>query len=541
MTAAPASLFDHALEAHRQGRFDEAEALYRRIPAEHPKRAEALHLHGLLCHQQDRGEEALALIVQALDLRPDNTLAWASRAMVEAKLGRTEDALASYERSLALAPNNPVALHNRGVLLRDLKRPEAALDSFDRALALDPDFPAALVDRGNALLDLWRVEAALGSYDQALALEPDHEAARDNRAFALAELGRFEEAERAIEDSIARHPDRVHGYYVLSLLPRRWSADDKHLKAMATLAETIDTQLADAQVELHFALGKALAGIDFERSFKHVLAGNAAHRPRIAYDEAATLALFERIERSYSAAMLRTGRGAASPVPVFIIGMPRSGTSLVEQILASHPAVHGAGEIEDFERAAGPLAPEDIARLSDADLTGIGERYLARLPKVDAQRITNKLPWNFLQAGLIHRTLPQAKLIHIRRDPVDTCLSCFSHLFAANLPYSYDLGELGRYWRGYDRLMAHWRRVLPAETLLEIDYAALVEDLETTARRMLAHCGLGWDARCLEFHRTERPVRTASMAQVRKPIYRQSSRRPDDAVLAPLLTALGRG
>jgi len=286
---------------------------------------------------------------------------------------------------------------------------------------------------------------------------------------------------------------------------------------------------------------QALAGLDFDRAFKHLLAGNAAHRLRVAYDEAATLGRFERIEASYTAALLRdrAGRGAASPVPVFIIGMPRSGTSLVEQILASHPAVHGAGEIEDFERAAGPaLMPEAGAA---ADLASIGESYLARLPRVAAARITNKLPWNFLHAGLIHLALPQARLIHIRRDPVDTCLSCFSHLFAANLPYSYDLGELGRYWRGYDRLMAHWRRVLPATALLEIDYEELIGDLDAVARRMLAHCGVDWDARCLDFHRTERPVRTASMTQVRRPIYRNTRRRPDNALLAPLLTALCRG
>ena len=541
---ARSALFEQAFQAHREGRLEAAEALYRQILAAPPKPAEALHLYGLLRYQQGRGEEALQHFAALLALKPNHALAWASRATVEAKLGRKEAALASYDRSLALAPDNPMALHSRGILLRDLKRPEEALASYDRALALKPDFPEALVDRGNALLDLGRVEAALACYDQALALLPDYAAARDNRAFALAELGRFDEAGKAIEDSIARHPERIHGYYVLSLLPRRWSAEDKHLKAMATLAETIASQPDEAQVELHFALGKALAGLDFERSFKHVLAGNARHRPRVDYDEAATLGLFDRIAAHYTDMQIRAraGRGAASPVPVFIIGMPRSGTSLVEQILASHPAMHGAGEIEDFEKAAGALiAPESVSELSDADLKGIGERYLARLPQVPTERVTNKLPWNFLHAGLIHLALPQARLIHVRRDPVDTCLSCFCHLFAANLPYSYDLSELGRYYRAYEHLMAHWRHVLPPEALLEIDYEALVGDLETVSRRMLTHCGLGWDARCLDFHRTERPVRTASMAQVRKPIYRSARRRPEDARLAPLLEALGCG
>jgi tetratricopeptide (TPR) repeat protein len=543
------ALFDQALQAHRQGRFDEAEALYRRIAKPHPRAFDALHLRGLLRHQQGSSEEALGLIEVALLDRPEHALAWASRAMVLARLGQRAEAVASWDRSLGLEPDNAAGLHSRGTLLREIKRPEDALASFDRALTLKPDFIEALVDRGNALLDFWRVEEALACYDQALALDPDFAAARDNRGFALIELGRFDEAAQAIEDAIERAPERVHSRYLLTLLPRRWTAEDRHLQALENLARNADALAAQEQVELHFALGKALAGIEPDSAFRHLLAGNAERRRHVEYDEAATLAMFGRLRASYGEALMRrrAGCGDLSETPVFIFGMPRSGTSLVEQILASHPDVYGAGEIEDFQKTAGELghdalqAPEAGARLSDAELRAIGTRYVARLPGAGAARVTNKLPWNFLAAGLIHLALPKARLIHIGRDPVDTCLSCFSHLFAANLPYSYDLGELGRYYRAYDGLMAHWRRVLPPGVLLDVQYEALVADLEGESRRMLAHCGLGWDARCVDFHRTERPVRTASMTQVRRPIYRGAVGRwrAYEAFLAPLFEALG--
>jgi Sulfotransferase family len=236
---------------------------------------------------------------------------------------------------------------------------------------------------------------------------------------------------------------------------------------------------------------------------------------------------------------------------VFIVGMPRSGTSLVEQILASHPAVHGAGELPDFDRlattatVANPaiaLFPECIGRLTPAQLTAVGERYLARLRALapEAQRVTDKMPINFRHLGLIRLALPQARIIHVRRDPVDTCLSCYSILFMGNQPHAYELGELGRYYHSYQRLMAHWRTVLPPDAMLEVDYEDVVADLEGQARRMVAYCGLDWDAACLSFHRTQRPVRTASAVQVRQPIYRDAIGRwrPAEVELRPLLDGL---
>jgi hypothetical protein len=320
----------------------------------------------------------------------------------------------------------------------------------------------------------------------------------------------------------------------------------------------------DDRIFLHFALGQALAdGGEHARSFDHLLAGNALQRRRVAYDEAATLDVLDRIRAVFTPALMRSRQvgGDPSATPVFIVGMPRSGSTLIEQILASHPGVFGVGERTVFPQALANLVVRNagaasdlaaIAALPAEQFALLGADYLRRLHDAaggDAarraqpyQRITDKYLANFAYLGLIHMALPNVRFIHSRRAPVETCLSCFSRLFD-DVPFSYDLGELGRYWRAYDALMAHWARVLPPGVMLEVRYEDVVADVEGQARRMLAHCGLEWDRACLSFHATKRLVLTESAVQVRRPIYRTSMQRwrPRPDLLRPLLEGLGVG
>ena len=302
-------------------------------------------------------------------------------------------------------------------------------------------------------------------------------------------------------------------------------------------------------------MSKAFADIgDRERSFKSLLEGAALKRKQVVYDEAAALDVLERTRDVFTPEFLREheGAGEPSPLPIFILGMPRSGTTLVEQILASHPRVFGAGEIGDFAEALrevgsaaapGRQFPEAVSLMSGDHLRRLGADYVARIRAAapTAARIANKEVSNFRYVGLIHLALPNARVIHVRRDPTDTCFSCFTKLFVGNgLPYSYDLGELGRYYRAYEALMAYWRAVLPQGAMLETQYEEVVADVEGQARRLVSYCGLEWDARCLDFHRTERHVRTASLAQVRQPIYKGSVGRwrAYEAFLDPLRAEL---
>jgi hypothetical protein len=240
---------------------------------------------------------------------------------------------------------------------------------------------------------------------------------------------------------------------------------------------------------------------------------------------------------------------------VFIIGMPRSGSTLVEQILASHPDVSGGGELKHFGRTLEDIQPNLggamtspvlASAMTEQHFYDLGARYLAKLEEIapSAKRITDKMTGNFSLAGIIHAALPNATIIHTVRDPVDTCISCFSKLFGkGELSYAYNLAELGRYYRHYQELMAHWNRALPPGRILDVRYEDVVNDLEGQARRIIAHCGLEWDARCVAFHKTERPVRTASATQVRQPIYKSGIGRWRLQVpaIAALLKELGTG
>jgi tetratricopeptide (TPR) repeat protein len=366
----------------------------------------------------------------------------------------------------------------------------------------------------------------------------------------LRTFGRIKEALPLLEKAVELAPHR--GKFVGSLVEsKRFVDGDPHLGLIETLARDIGSLSEEDQIYLHFALGKVYADLgQHERSFSHLIEGNRLKRKQIVYDEAAELARLERTRALFTAEVMRKARGCGDPsrVPVFIVGMPRSGTTLVEQILAAHPMVYGAGELSDFEAVLAGLRGSIAARsgLGREELHQIGIRYLQRLRATapSAERIIDKRLENFRYVGLIHLALPNARIVHVRRDPLDTCISCFSILFMHNYqPFSYDLAELGRYYRANAALMEHWREVLPSEQMLEVQYEELVVNFEPLARRIVAYCGLEWDAACLEFHKTKRPVWTASVIQVRQPIYRSSIGRWKvyEDMLRPLSEALEGG
>ncbi len=507
-----ARIFGEALALQQQGRLPEAERLYREVLRRDGDHADAVY----------------------------------NLALIRLRTGDGEDAVRLLRKTLYRKPNFAEAHNAIAVALRGLNRPIEALGHFAKALAIRPDFAEAHNNLAATLQPLNRHDEALAHFERALALKPDLAEAHHGRGTALRTFGRIDEAQRAIERAIALAPRKAEFYRSLGEL-KAFAADDPHVALIEALARDIAVLSEEEQIHLHFALGKLYDDLGrHERAFGHLIAGNALKRKYIVYDEAAVLARFELTRELFGAEVMqaRQGQGHPSPVPVFIFGMPRSGTTLVEQILASHPQVYGAGELGDFEtavaRIGGPGGPP--ADVGGAELRQIGERYLERVGALapTAARITDKMPVNFRFAGLIHLALPNARIIHTRRDPIDTCLSCFSILFGGDQPFTYDLGELGRYYRAYAALMEHWRNVLPPGVLLELRYEDVVADVEREARRIVAHCGLEWDAACLEFHKTQRPVHTASSAQVRRPIYRSSVGRwrPPDETLRPLFDAL---
>jgi tetratricopeptide (TPR) repeat protein len=427
---------------------------------------------------------------------------------------------------------------------------DAALHCFESIIALLPNQSDAMLAAAITLNALGRAADALTQFEKLQRLDGRKPEYYHGAGEALQQLGRIGEARSAFERAIALAPTAVHHHYGLARLVR-FQPGDTRLAALEALAKGID-RLSDAEkVELHFALGKAYDDLGrADDAFRHFAAGNALHRRYVRYDEAMSLGLLRAMEEAFTSDAIAAFKGVGNPsdVPVFVIGMPRSGTTLVEQILASHPKAFGAGEPMYLHQLLGQGHlgidfPDSMPRLKPDDFRRFADFYVMRLKAhaPTAVRIIDKLPTNFIIAGLIHLALPTARIIHVKRDPLDTCLSCFANLFSQQIDYSYDLGELGRYYRGYAGLMDHWHRVLPPGTILEVSYEELVADFESEARRIVAHVGLEWDPACLAFHRTKRVVHTLSAAQVREPIYGRAVGRaaPYATHLEPLRKALG--
>ena len=548
-----AALYGLGLAHLASGAFEAALAHIDKALSENPNVAEAQNASGLALLQLNRPQHAIERFEKALALEPDLAEARVNIGLALLHLGKNLEAADRFEWALAIAPRHAVARRSLGMAYARLGHHDKACAQFQAALAISPDMAAAHVDLGISLEALDRHAQALDSYDRALAIDASFANAHYNRGIVLERLGRLEEARLAAERAVVLDPTEMRHHFSFSLL-HRYTDGDRHLAAMQTLSADMASRPPKAQIELRFALSKALADVGRSaESFTHLAAAHALQRVRNRYDERTALAVFDRIRAAFPPTLLcgKQGQGFAKSAPIFVLGMPRSGTTLVEQILASHPDVFGAGELKDLGRAIENFIgrermlvpfPEFAPLLSQWHLTHLGAEYAkmiaARAP--DAKRIVDKMPSNFHFVGLIYMALPNARVIHVRRDPADTCFSIYSRYFVEDFPYAHDFGELGRYYKAYDRLMAHWRAVLPPNFLLEVQYEDVVANLEGQTRRMLAHCGLEWNEACLNFHQTDRAVMTASAAQVRQPIYRSSigSWRRHEQHLRPLLEAL---
>lgn len=585
-----ALLFREAVRLHQQGKLDAAAQRYGAALSADPRHFDALNLFGLLRAQQGRFAEAVELLRRAIARNPASGPAHNNLGLTLNLMQRPAEAIAPLERATTLNPRDPLAHNNLGTALETLGRLQPAAASFARAVALKPDYVEALSNLGAARHALGRSEEAVPLLSKAVEINPGFVQAHLNLGIVLHALDRSDEAMACLARALAADPRSVRAYgqigeihlekgdfdearrcyqRALDIEPGnarilynlvqsgRVEADDPHLATLEALAENPGALPEDQRISLHFALGKAYADLGQDgRGFLQIRQGCALKRRRVAYDEAGDLGLFERIRTVFSVSLMasRAGLGNPSERPIFILGMMRSGSTLVEQILASHPDVHAAGERPDLNEAYKAVRrtvalsasyPEIVPSLTAEQLRQIGDAYLARIEARTAgrakPRVTDKMPGNFSAIGLIRLALPNARIIHTVRDPIDTCLSCFSKLFAEKHPFTYDLAELGRYYRAYARLMDHWRAVLPTEAFLDVHYEELVGDFENQVHRLLDYCGLPWNAACLSFYKADRPVRTASQVQVRQPIYQSSVGRwrPDPALLRPLLEGLG--
>ena len=589
---------------------EDAARCFRRTLALEPKSALAHFGLGLALLGQKAYSAASKELETAARARPDHADTHLNLAIALTELGRLDEAVAHCQRAAALKPGHPAAHLRLGILLRAKGEPEAAHGHIVRAIELaDAQYQLAIAPRplerpehttrapssqiveslgqlGGVLYDLGQFDEAIGCYERALALAPTSPALHhaigrarflqgrfeeSRAAFTRAlELepdnaencvkigrtyeseGRFEEAVAWQEKALAHQPDHAEAHYSLAMMRSSANREARVRQLEQILAQ--GSPDSDRRAWLNFAIAKLYdeAG-DYDEAFRCYRAGNDLRKAGHRYQPDEEASVVDRLTASFSRELFddKEKIGSRSERPVFIVGMPRSGTTLVEQILASHPQVHGHGELEQMAELVRGLPerlgrrqpyPECVAALDEITAGLLAEAHLTQLEQ-DARGAVcsiDKMPHNFWHLGLIALLFPRARLLHCLRDPLDTCLSCYFQDFGPRHPFSCDLQQLGRYYRDYQRLMAHWHATLP-NPILDVPYEALVGDQEVWSCRLVDFLGLPWDERCLAFHETNRPVLTSSAWQVRQPIYTSSIGRWRHYAehLGPLFSSLG--
>jgi tetratricopeptide (TPR) repeat protein len=515
--------------------------------------------------------EAKRLYGMVAKAAPKHATTFQRLGLIAVREGRPEDAVQEFERSLSIEPADPVCLSNLGNVLREQGRLRESVSAYRKALGYQPEYSNALYNLAGTMSLLGEHLQAAGIYRNFLRLVPGDAEAWSALGLSLLEAGEEAESKRALEEALRLNPGDAevlnalgvaHQYegdldaagrlyrasiesnpgfaraYDNMVRSRRMTKDD------LALAEPIETIASDptrddeSRLIARFALGKIYDDCkNYDEAFVNYAAGNALKRRLVDFDAGEHSAWVDRVIQEFDAEFFRKHSGAGSPSqrPLFVIGMIRSGTSLVEQILASHSQVFGAGEMLEVTRLAADLPalletsaayPECVEELDGSTISAAANEYLQYIDKRDNQalRVVDKLPTNFLHLGLIVTLFPNVHIVHSRRDAIDVCLSIYFQRFAQGHNYAYDFDDIAAYYADYERLMAHWKKVLPVE-IYDIRYESLLEDLEGESRRMLDFCGLTWEGACLAFHESRRPVRTASSWQVRQPIYKTAKAR----------------
>lgn len=523
-----AALSEAALTQYRQGQLRKARELCHRVLRKQQRPA-ALLILAKIAHNQREYGEAIERYEQFLAMVPGHATSHFDFGTALEECGHTERAIEHYEKSISLDAGNELVYRQLGVALRQLGRIHDAIGCFEQALRLRPDYIAALIDYARALLQLGRAEDAIVPLTQAIEVEPDNSEAHIGLAMTLKQLGRADDAAQQLEQLLDLRPACGEARYHVSMI----RPDPRQIAVVEDVLRDPGLSQGDAAY-CHFALGNLhQSGKAFDRAFDHFQTANSLQRETFDYDANQFSRTVDRLITVYSEDYFERTRhfGSDSQLPVFIVGMPRSGTTLVEQILCSHRLVHGAGELEAIRGTNHAIArqlgadqpyPECMSSLDRSIAEQHAARYLRELARhcPSATRITDKFPGNFVAIGLIKTLLPEARIVHCMRDALDNCVSLYCHCFVP-MQCSFELAELGKYYLDYQRLMSHWRSLFRDE-IFTVRYEDLVTDQEKVSRQLVDYVGLDWDQNCLEFQDNERNVSSPSNMQVRQPMYKSS-------------------
>ncbi len=485
-----------AAELEVEEKYEEAEELYRNILIRHPDNVSAMRLWARLGSKQKRYPGAEVLLRQAVKLAPGFRQAWNELCNVQFEQEKYDDTISNAKRLIKLKPDSTEGHMWLAVAMSSAGRHADALVSFDKALEITPDHGGALCGKGNAYRTIGDQDNSIAAFRQSIKVNPLHAEAY----WSLANLKTFRFEDQEVDNMLALLGDE-------RILP-------------------------EGRVQLNNALGLEFeARKDYDRAFEFIDRGNILRRDQEFYDRVENEEKIDLAIKAFSRQFLEDNSDHGDPeaAPIFIVGLPRSGSTLLEQILSSHPMVDGTFELGDLGRTIRsrprlnmPPAryPTSIASIEPEGFKRLGEEYIERTHRHRGSRpfFTDKNPNNFVHVGLIHLILPNAKIINARRHPLDSCFGSYKQLFAQGQQFTYNLVELGEYYLQYQRLMDHWHEVLPGK-VLDVQYEEVVADLEGQVRRILDYCGLNWEESCLRFHETSRSVKTASSEQVRQPLY----------------------
>jgi tetratricopeptide (TPR) repeat protein len=534
---------------HEQGRFEEAINWYSRALQINPNYAEAHNGMGNALRDLDKPEEAVACFATALANHPGFVQAHKNMGDALRSQGKLDQAMNSYRKAIQLAQAYPEPYLGLGLILNDLGKHQEAIHSFNRAIQYFPRYAAAYGSLGNAQSELGLHEEAMASYRTALEINPGMADVHCRLGNSLSEFGRTDEAIESYTAALGLKPELAEAHINLSRL-KRYREDDPQISQM--LERMADPQLNQHErMHLSFALGKVYEDLgDVDLSFRYFLKGNKLRREFLSYDINTDRAKFAHIKSlfcaSNSTVMTEKFEGSSpGKQPILIVGMPRSGTSLTEQILASHSLVWGGGELEGLERLLGPAVEDTIStgttRMTPQELLAYRDSYLKEVASRsrNAPFLTDKMPTNFKWIGFVLTAMPGVKIVHVRRSPIATCWSMFKLQFRGH-GFSNDLGDLAEYYKLYLDLMDFWRKEFPGQ-VYDLDYELLTQNQEQETRKLLDFCGLDWEEQCLDFHKTNRAVRTLSDNQVRQKMYTGSSEawKKYRHHLQPLIAALG--
>jgi len=518
-------------EAYIQSRrLEEALAQCEKILTADPHQPDALYMSGKIAHLAGQNELAVELLNHAIRNNDRNHYYFNDLGLALYSLGQRDAAIQHYQQALALKPGYAAAHNNLAIVFQESGRNDDAINHYHQAITLDPGLITAHINLAQMFRMCGQHQSALTHYQRVLALKPHEADAHAGLATVLFDLGRHDEARISIELALKYDPDHVNAWALRGQLDKITVNDHAWL---AAAQQNLSRGLPpDETITLLFAIGKYYDDTQqFDLAFEAYHRANEIKRQTSEpFNRAGFSKLVDAMIRVYTPAFVnRIHPGSSqSELPVLICGMPRSGTSLTEQIIASHPQAFGAGELNFFNQQARAHRLEILAgQLNSAFIQQFCMEYETLLSSFSrtAERIVNKTPNNFQWLGLFYLAFPKGRTIHIRRNPVDTCLSIYFQNLRGFHAYGTELNDLVFFYREYRRLMDHWRTALPSGCFLEVDYEALIEDQEGWSRRIIEFLGLSWDARCLDFHTTERKVGTASNWQVRQKIYKTSKER----------------